>query len=182
MGGILLYYCWSIAGAVFFLSDAFAAPVDFWDYQWLMYFGYANLTTLFMFHLAMGQRSKYSTLAAGRLLLLSVFLEVFFTFCFLFLYWHSGGYALEDTRDAGAGNWLALSLPPLALMLMLYTLFEAKRAPFDHSEAESELVAGHMVEFGGRALLFFLLCEYVHVYFCLFLLLLLCLGGGAGFS
>ena len=62
---------------------------------------------------------------------------------------------------------------------MLYALFEAKRAPFDHSEAESELVAGHMVEYGGRALLFFYLCEYTHLLFCLFLLFTFCLGGGA---
>lgn len=73
---------------------------------------------------------------------------------------------------------MAFALPPLATMLFLYTLFEAKRAPFDHTEAESELVAGHMVEFGGRALLFFLLCEYVHVFFCLFLIITLCLGSG----
>lgn len=61
-------------------------------------------------------------------------------------------------------------------MFFLYTLFEAKRAPFDHTEAESELVAGHQVELGGRALLFLFLCEYVHLYLCLFLILTLCLG------
>lgn len=131
-----------------------------------------------MFHIALGQRSKYSSLAAGRLLLVSVFLEVFFTLCFLFLYWHAAGYSFDDTAEANGAAWLFLALPPLASMLFLYTLFEAKRAPFDHSEAESELVAGHMVEFGGRALLFFLLCEYIHLYFCLFLILTLCFGAG----
>ena len=72
---------------------------------------------------------------------------------------------------------MLLAVPPLALLFGLYALFEAKRAPFDHTEAESELVAGHLVEFGGRSLLFFFLCEYVHVYFCIFLVLVFALGG-----
>jgi len=47
----------------------------------------------------------------------------------------------------------------------------------DHVEAESELVAGHLVEFGGRMLLAFFICEYAHVYFCLFAMLTLTWGG-----
>lgn len=60
---------------------------------------------------------------------------------------------------------------------MAYALFEARRPPMDHTEAESELVAGHLVEFGGRSLLAFFICEYAHVYFCLFGILTLNCGG-----
>lgn len=130
-----------------------------------------------MFHIAISQKSKYASLAAGRVLIISILMEVFFSFCFLFMYWHAGGYALDETSEAGAHSWTAVALPTLASMFFIYTLFEAKRAPFDHTEAESELVAGHQVELGGRALLFLFLCEYVHLYFCLFLILTLCLGG-----
>lgn len=131
-----------------------------------------------MFHIAVSQKSKYASLAAGRLLLISVFMEVFFSFCFLLLYWHSAGFSLDDPSSSAPGAWLCFALPPLSAMFFLYTLFEAKRAPFDHTEAESELVAGHQVELGGRALLFLFLCEYVHLYFCLFLIMVLCLGSG----
>lgn len=133
-----------------------------------------------MYGVVAGTKSKYATLAAARLLLVSVFLEVLFALCFLLVYAHGGGYGLGEVADAArlAGG-LALAVPPLGCFFLLYALFEAKRAPFDHSEAESELVAGHMVEFGGRALLFFYLCEYVHVFFCLYLVLLLCLGASA---
>jgi NADH-quinone oxidoreductase subunit H len=65
----------------------------------------------------------------------------------------------------------------MALGLLLFCLFEAKRPPFDHSEAESELVAGHLIEFGGRLLLFFFMCEYVHMYACAYVLLTAVLGG-----
>jgi NADH-quinone oxidoreductase subunit H len=131
-----------------------------------------------MFHIVAGLKSKYATLAAARVLLVSVLVEVLFTLGFLLLYLHVGGYGLEELADASQAGWLALALPPLGAALFLYALFEAKRAPFDHSEAESELVAGHLVEFGGRALLLFYLCEYTHMYLCLFLVLVLC-GGAA---
>ena len=139
-----------------------------------MYFGYANITAAYMFGIVVSVRSKFATIAAVRILLVSVFLEVFFAVCFLFLYVHGGGYTFGD---AAAGGWLLLTLPPVALFFGLYAIFEAKRAPFDHTEAESELVSGHLIEYGGRLLLFFYFSEYVHAYFCMFLILVLTLGG-----
>ena len=127
-----------------------------------------------MFGIVVSVRSKFATIAAVRILLVSVFLEVFFAVCFLFLYVHGGGYTFGD---AAAGGWLLLTLPPVALFFGLYAIFEAKRAPFDHTEAESELVSGHLIEYGGRLLLFFYFSEYVHAYFCMFLILVLTLGG-----
>jgi NADH-quinone oxidoreductase subunit H len=132
-----------------------------------------------MYALVAGSKSKYATLAAARILLVTVSLEVLFALGFLLVYAHGGGYALEDlvgTTPRTGG--LALAVPPLGCLFFLYVLFEAKRAPFDHSEAESELVAGHMVEFGGRALLLFFVCEYVHLCFGLFLCLTLVGGWG----
>jgi NADH-quinone oxidoreductase subunit H len=129
-----------------------------------------------MFGVVAGTKSKYATVASARILLVSVYMEVFFVLVFLCVYAHVGGFSFEEVSLAARTHTFALSLPPLALFLCLYALFEAKRAPFDHSEAESELVAGHMVEFGGRALLFFYMCEYTHVVFCLFLIVALCFG------
>lgn len=180
LAAIFGYFIWSLLGSCFFLSEGVSTPIDLWDYQWFLYFGYANLTSLYMFHVAMGQRSKYTTIAAGRIILMSVFMEVFFSACFMFLYWHTTGFTIDTTT--ASNTWLLFSLPPLASIFFLYTIFEAKRAPFDHTEAESELVAGHQIEFSGRSLLFFLLCEYVHLFFCIFLVLILCFNGADFFS
>ena len=144
-----------------------------------MYFAYANLSSLCMYTLVAGTKSKYATLAAARILLVTVSLELFFALGFLLVYAHGGGFAFEDLAAATSrAGGTVLALPPLGGVFLLYVLFEAKRAPFDHSEAESELVAGHMVEFGGRLLLFFFMCEYVHFCFGLFLGFLLLWGGG----
>jgi NADH-quinone oxidoreductase subunit H len=42
-------------------------------------------------------------------------------------------------------------------------LLESKRAPFDHSETEAEVVAGYAVEYSGPMLLIFYLAEYLHL-------------------
>jgi NADH-quinone oxidoreductase subunit H len=172
-GAIFAYLCWSLLTCLFFLTDGRAAATDGWDYQLLALCAYAGFTTLFMAHLVAGLRSKYAQMAAARVLLVSVLMEVTFLGLFMMLYVHAGGYGLEDLA---AGPCLAAALPPLALAMVLFCLFEAKRPPFDHSEAESELVAGHLVEFGGRALLFFYMCEYVHMFACAYLLLTVVLG------
>jgi NADH:ubiquinone oxidoreductase subunit H len=177
--GILGLLSWNLLGCLFFLTEGLGAPVDFWDYQLLAYVAFANLTSIFMFGLVAGTRSKYATLAGARVLLVGVFLEVFFTLGFWIVYCHGGGYGFEEVAAANALAPLALALPPLGACFFLFALFEAKRAPFDHPESESELVAGHQVELGGRLLLFFYLCEYVHVYFCMFIVLVLVSGAGA---
>lgn len=122
-------------------------------------------------------RSKYATLAAARLALATIALDVVFAAAFLVLYWHIGGFALTDTQ-AGTDGGLLVAQPALGCLFLLFLLFETKRAPFDHAEAESELVAGHLVEFGGRSLLFFYMCEYVHLVLGLCVGALLFLGGG----
>lgn len=172
-GAILAYLSWSLLTCLFFITDGEAAVIDGWDYQLLAYFGYAGFTALFMAHLVAGVRSKYALLAAARVLLIAVLMEVTFLGLFVAVYTHVGGYGFEDVAR---GSCLAVALPPLGLGLLLFCLFEAKRPPFDHSEAESELVAGHLIEFGGRLLLFFFMCEYVHMYACAYVLLTAVLG------
>ena len=130
-----------------------------------------------MFNIIISTKSKFATIASIRILILSIFLEIFFSCCFLLIYFSIGGYSFDELSTANSTNWLLFSLPPLALFFGVYTLFEAKRAPFDHVEAESELVSGHLIEYGGRLLLFFYFSEYIHVYFCIYLVTTIILGG-----
>jgi len=50
-------------------------------------------------------------------------------------------------------------------LIAITFLVETNRAPFDLSEAESELVAGYTVEYGGFFFGLYYLGEYLHLFF-----------------
>ncbi|MEM1366378.1 MAG: NADH-quinone oxidoreductase subunit NuoH [Pseudomonadota bacterium] len=72
-------------------------------------------------------------------------------------------------------NWLALF--PMFIIFFISALAETNRPPFDLPEAESELVAGHMVEYSATPYLLFQLGEYVAIVLMCALTTTLFLGG-----
>lgn len=52
---------------------------------------------------------------------------------------------------------------PIFSIFVVTLIVESKRAPFDHAETESEVVAGYAVEYSGAMLLMFYLAEYLHL-------------------
>ncbi len=74
-------------------------------------------------------------------------------------------------------DWHWLSLFPLFIIFFISGLAETNRPPFDLPEAESELVAGYMVEYSSTPYLLFMLGEYVAVTLICALTTILFLGG-----
>lgn len=72
-------------------------------------------------------------------------------------------------------NWLALF--PMFVIFFISALAETNRPPFDLVEAESELVAGHMIEYSSTPFLLFFLGEYVAITLMCALMTTLFLGG-----
>jgi NADH-quinone oxidoreductase subunit H len=60
-------------------------------------------------------------------------------------------------------NWYWLPLFPMFIIFFVSALAETNRPPFDLVEAESELVAGFMVEYGSTPYMLFMLGEYVAI-------------------
>ncbi|WP_273757774.1 NADH-quinone oxidoreductase subunit NuoH [Bartonella sp. AU55XJBT] len=72
-------------------------------------------------------------------------------------------------------NWIILF--PMFIIFFISALAETNRPPFDLVEAESELVAGHMVEYSSTPYMLFFLGEYVAIVLMCALTTILFLGG-----
>lgn len=72
-------------------------------------------------------------------------------------------------------NWLPLF--PMFLVYLISGVAETNRHPFDVVEGESEIVAGHMIEYSGMGFALFFLAEYTNMYVISALVSLLFLGG-----
>ncbi len=76
-------------------------------------------------------------------------------------------------------NWFWLPLFPMFVVFFISALAETNRPPFDLPEAESELVAGFMVEYSSTPYLLFMLGEYIAIILMCALTTILFLGGWA---
>jgi NADH-quinone oxidoreductase subunit H len=76
-------------------------------------------------------------------------------------------------------NWFWLPLFPMFIIFFISALAETNRPPFDLPEAESELVAGFMVEYSSTPYLLFMLGEYIAIILMCAMTTILFLGGWA---
>ncbi|WP_237151607.1 NADH-quinone oxidoreductase subunit NuoH [Oryzibacter oryziterrae] len=74
-------------------------------------------------------------------------------------------------------NWYWLPLFPMFVVFFISALAETNRPPFDLVEAESELVAGFMVEYGSTPYMMFMLGEYVAICTMCAMMTILFMGG-----
>src|ERR1700691_3137078 len=112
--------------------------------------------------------SKYPFLAALRSAAQMVSYEVSIGFVFITVLLCVGSLNLSAIVEAqnsawGLLRWYWLPLLPTFIVFFVSALAETNRPPFDLVEAESELVAGFMVEYGSTPYMMFMLGEYVAI-------------------
>src|SRR5690606_23965821 len=84
---------------------------------------------------------------------------------------------MAQAGDAGFLEWFWLPLLPLFVVSFVSGVAETTRLPFDVVEGESEIVAGHMVEYSGSQFALFFLAEYANMLLVSFLTATFFLGG-----
>src|SRR5215470_3207918 len=136
--------------------------------------------------------SKYPFLAALRSAAQMVSYEVSIGFVIITVLLCVGSLNLTDIVEAQRNhgvasfiglpwltvlNWYWLPLLPMFVIFFVSALAETNRPPFDLVEAESELVAGFMVEYGSTPYMMFMLGEYVAIATMCAMATILFLGG-----
>ena len=126
--------------------------------------------------------SKYPFLSALRAAAQMVSYEVSIGFVIVTVLMCAGSLNLTkivEAQDSALGilGWYWLPLFPMFVVFFVSALAETNRPPFDLSEAESELVAGYMVEYSSTPYLLYMLGEYVAIMTMCSLGAILFLGG-----
>jgi NADH-quinone oxidoreductase subunit H len=132
--------------------------------------------------------SKYAFLGAMRASAQMVSYEIAMGFVLVIVLMVSGSLNLSEivagqTRgmfaDMGLNflSWNWLPLLPMFVVYIISGIAETARHPFDVVEGESEIVAGHMVEYSGMSFAMFFLAEYANMILISILATLMFLGG-----
>ena len=115
--------------------------------------------------------SKYPFFSAMRASAQMISYEVSIGFILIGVVLFADSFNMNDIVKAQQGHGLGfvnafgfnLLLFPLAVMFLISALAETARAPFDLTEAESELVAGYQTEYSSMSFALFWLGEYANV-------------------
>jgi NADH-quinone oxidoreductase subunit H len=151
------------------------------------------LSSLGVYGVIMGgwaSNSKYPFLAALRSAAQMVSYEVSIGFVIITVLLCVGSLNLSDivlSQKTGLGtmlglpnsflDWYFIPLFPMFVIFFISALAETNRPPFDLVEAESELVAGHMVEYSSTPYMLFMLGEYTAITLMCAMTSILFLGG-----
>ena len=118
--------------------------------------------------------SKYAFLGAMRSAAQMVSYELAMGFALVVVLMVSGSLNLSDiVNGQGRGvfasmgltflSWNWLPLLPVLVVYFVSGVAETNRAPFDVVEGESEIVAGHMIEYSGMTFALFFIAEYMNM-------------------
>ncbi len=151
------------------------------------------ISSLGVYGIIMGgwaSNSKYPFLSSLRSAAQMVSYEVSIGFVIITVLLCAGSLNLNDiikAQQVGNGtklglkssflDWYWLPLFPMFVVFFISALAETNRPPFDLVEAESELVAGFMVEYASTPYLLFMLGEYVAIVTMCAMTSILFLGG-----
>ena len=133
--------------------------------------------------------SKYAFLAAMRASAQMVSYELAIGFALVCVLMVSGSLNMTEivvgqqkglfTEQYGLNflSWNWLPLLPVAVVYFISSVAETNRHPFDVVEGESEIVAGHMIEYSGMSFAMFFLAEYANMILVSMVCTLMFLGG-----
>ena len=133
--------------------------------------GISGLSILGILLAGWSSNNKYSLLGAMRSGAQMISFEISLTFIMLLIVMVTGTASLREivlSQQGTIADWWVFKLPGLGLiaflMYMVSSTAELNRAPFDISEAESELTGGFATEYSGISFAMFFFAEFVNMF------------------
>ena len=121
--------------------------------------------------------SQYAFLGALRAAAQMIGYEVSLSFTLLPIGLLAGTLSLRQIIVLQESNWFWQILLPLVIIFFISMLAETNRAPFDLAEAESELVAGFMIEYSSILFAIIFLTEYNNMLIMSNIIIIIFFGG-----
>jgi len=140
------------------------------------------LSNIFFSVLGLVSQSRYAIIGTVRGLVHIISLDIFITVLYSMLVLISQSSNFHDFVLTQVSYWYIVIYAPAASGFIIVLFLESKRAPFDHAETESEVVAGYSTEYNGPMLLMIFLAEYFHLVISVLHFILFFLGGWFSFN
>jgi NADH-quinone oxidoreductase subunit H len=159
------------------------------DLSVLLIFALASIGMMAVLLGGWASGNKYSVISAARSVSQNLAYEIPMLVTVITIVMISGSMNLGDIamdQQGGFWNWNIFRLDKSIFMPISFIIFficsiaETNRAPFDMAEAESELIAGHMTEYGSMGFGLFMMGEYLNMVVGACLITILFLGGWDG--
>jgi NADH-quinone oxidoreductase subunit H len=123
-----------------------------------------------------GSNNKFSLLSAFRVVNQLLAYEIPMVLCILTVILFSKTMSMQGIVEAQTVPYFIV-MPVGAFIFLVSAMAEANRSPVDLLEADSEMVAGYMVEYSGMKFAMFFIAEYVNMFAAAILISTLYLGG-----
>src|ERR1035437_7964491 len=149
----------------------------------LYFFAMGGLTVVGLLMAGWSSFNKYSLLGGLRSAAQVVSYEIPLTLSVVGVILLAGTMSMNHivlAQSGSAFDWFVFKQPLAAIIFFIAATAEANRAPFDLTEADSEIVAGFGTEYSGMRFGFFFFAEYVNVFIVSALIATIFFGGWTG--
>ncbi len=168
-----------------FSSNIQARPLDL---SVLLIFALASIGMIAILLGGWASGNKYAVISAARVVSQSIAYEIPMLITVITIVMITGSMNLQDIALAQQGGFWHWNIFRLEgghfvymwigfLIYFICSVAETNRAPFDMAEAESELVAGYMTEYGSMGFGLFMMGEYLNIVIGACMMTILFLGG-----
>ncbi|MFN2219901.1 MAG: NADH-quinone oxidoreductase subunit NuoH [Anaerolineae bacterium] len=123
-----------------------------------------------------GSNNKYSLLSAFRVVNQLLAYEIPMVFCLLSVILFTKTMSTQGIVEAQTIPYFIV-MPVAGMIFLICAMAEANRSPVDLIEADSEMVAGYMIEYSGMKFAMFFIAEYVNMFAAAIVISTVFLGG-----